>query len=46
MTLTIPMTLAIFRKCVSAICQGVIMAANNTGLLTIYGIKNTRENYL
>jgi hypothetical protein len=38
-TFTILETLEIIMKPGSATSQSVIMAANNTGLLTIYGIK-------
>ena len=38
-TSIIPETLEIFRKSGSGTSQSIIMAAYNTGLLTIYGIK-------
>jgi len=44
-TITITETLEIVRKPGNATSQSVIMAAYNTGLLTIYGIKKQRKNY-
>ena len=42
-TLTIPETLEIIRKPGNATSQSVIMAAYNTGVLNIYGIKKHKE---
>ena len=42
-TLTIPGTCEIFRKPGSATSHSVIMAAQNTGLLTVYGIKKHKK---
>ena len=42
-TLTNPETLEIIRKPRNATSQSVIMAAYNTGVLNIYGIKKHKE---
>jgi hypothetical protein len=42
-TLTIPGKCEIFRKPGSATSHSVIMAAKNTGLLTVYGVKKHKK---